>query len=57
MEIASMSVEEVQLPTEVMADIVETLGRSTITIPEGARKFREWNVGFLERFVTERDGD
>jgi hypothetical protein len=57
LENASTSFEEVQLPTEVMADLVETLGRSTIAIPEGARKFREWNVGFLERFVAERDGD
>jgi len=48
---ASMSVEEVQLPTEVMTNLVETLWRSTIAIPESARKFREWDVGFLERFV------
>jgi ubiquitin-protein ligase E3 D len=51
LEKASMSVEEVQLPTEVMTDLVETLWRSTIAIPESARKFREWDVGFLERFV------
>lgn len=56
LESATMSVEEVKLPTEVMADLVETLGRSTMAIPEGARKFREWEVGFLERFVAERDG-
>jgi ubiquitin-protein ligase E3 D len=51
LEGASMSVEEVQLPTDVMTDLADTLRRSTIAIPESARKFREWNVGFLERFV------
>ncbi len=54
LESASMGVEEVQLPTEVMADLLETLRRSTIAVPESARKFREWDVGFLERFVVER---
>jgi ubiquitin-protein ligase E3 D len=51
LEGASMSVEEIQLPTEVMTDLMDTLRRSTIAIPESARKFREWDVGFLERFV------
>jgi hypothetical protein len=51
LEKASMSIEEVQLPTEAMTDLVETLWRSTAAIPESARKFREWDVGFLERFV------
>lgn len=51
LEKANVSVEEVQLPTGVMTDLVETLRRSTIAIPESARKFREWDVGFLERFV------
>jgi hypothetical protein len=50
-----MSVEEVQLPTEAMTELVETLRRSTIAIPESARKFREWDVGFLERFLDGRD--
>jgi hypothetical protein len=51
-----MSVEEVQLPAEAMADLVDTLGRSTLAIPEGARKFREWDVGFLPRFHAGRNG-
>jgi len=56
LEGAGMSVEEVQLPTEVMASLVDALRRSTIAIPESTRKFREWDVGFLERFV-EQSGD
>jgi ubiquitin-protein ligase E3 D len=51
LEKANVSIEEVQLPAEAMTDLVETLRRSTTAIPESARKFREWDVGFLERFV------
>lgn len=55
LENASTSVEEIELPAEVMIELAETLRRSTMTIPESARKFREWEVGFLERFAGRRE--
>ena len=51
MENASMSTEEFRLPTEVLMELVKTLNDSTERMPHSARKFREWDVGFLERFT------
>lgn len=55
LENESMSVEEVQLPAEVIIELANTLRQNTMSIPDSARKFRwefrTWDVGFLERFV------
>jgi ubiquitin-protein ligase E3 D len=51
----SMSVEEVVLPAETVTQLAETLRESTARIPQSARKFKEWEVGFLERFAEEAD--
>jgi len=48
----SLTFEEILLPTEVMKEIADTLSQSTASLPPSAKKFREWNVGFLERFVA-----
>jgi hypothetical protein len=53
LESADMSLEEVQLPNEVMGELADTLRHSTTLLPESARKFRDWDVGFLERFIGE----
>jgi hypothetical protein len=50
-----MTTEEVRLPMDTMKEVVETLQNSTTRIPKSARAFREWEVGFLERYVEGRD--
>lgn len=52
---SSMTTEEVRLPMDTMKEVVETLQNSTTRIPKSARTFREWEVGFLERYVEGRD--
>lgn len=43
-------VEEVYLPGEAIEEMRVELQRSSLYLPNSGRKFREWNVGLLERF-------
>lgn len=44
------AVEEVVLDEGVVREVEETLNQSSTKLPGAAKKFGEWNVGFLERF-------
>lgn len=46
---ASMSLEELYLPLDIYWDVASTLKESNEMLPESARNFREWRVGFLSR--------
>jgi hypothetical protein len=48
--VASASAEEVLLPTEVIDEIKACLQKSVLILPPSARKFKEWDVGLLERY-------
>jgi hypothetical protein len=48
--VESESAEEVLLPTEVIDDIKACLQESALILPPSARKFKEWDVGLLERY-------
>ncbi|KAI1150504.1 ubiquitin-conjugating enzyme E2-binding protein [Nemania diffusa] len=43
-------VEDISLPLEAITTIVELLKKSNAFIPEGDREFKEWTVGFLEKW-------
>jgi ubiquitin-protein ligase E3 D len=55
LENASMSTEELRLPTEALTELLNTLAGNTMKMPQSARKFREWDVGVLERFIEGMD--
>ncbi|GAD97226.1 hypothetical protein NFIA_069180 [Paecilomyces variotii No. 5] len=46
---ASMSLEELYLPTSIYEDVYSALSQSNKMLPASARNFREWRVGFLNR--------
>lgn len=46
----SISLEELYLPPNIFADVALALRRSNEILPASARRFREWEVGFLSRF-------
>jgi HECT-like Ubiquitin-conjugating enzyme (E2)-binding len=48
--VESESAEEVLLPTEVIDEIKACLQDSALVLPPSARKFKEWDVGLLERY-------
>jgi hypothetical protein len=44
------NIEELRLPAESLVELMSTLQKSVQIIPPGSRKFREWDVGLLERY-------
>lgn len=44
-------VEDVVLEEEVVREVERLLVRSTMALPTSARRFGEWSVGLLERYV------
>jgi hypothetical protein len=48
--VESESAEELLLPTEVIDEIKACLQESALVLPPSARKFKEWDVGLLERY-------
>jgi hypothetical protein len=46
----SNGVEELFLPTEAICEIEACLRSSSLFLPPSARKFRDWDVGLLERY-------
>lgn len=44
------NVEELLLPAEALAGLESALGESSAALPPSARRFREWDVGLLERY-------
>jgi hypothetical protein len=49
----SAGVEELSLPTEVILEMEKCLRDSARLLPPNVRRFKEWNVGLLERFEEE----
>ena len=45
-------IEEVYFPGEVIGEMGAELERSGLCLPASGRKFREWEVGLLERFES-----
>lgn len=45
-------VEEVHFPGEAIEEMRVELEKSGLCLPASGRKFREWDVGLLERFET-----
>jgi hypothetical protein len=48
--VESGTAEEVLLPSEAIDEIKSCLQESASMLPPSARKFKEWNVGLLERY-------
>ncbi|KAF1999435.1 hypothetical protein P154DRAFT_600959 [Amniculicola lignicola CBS 123094] len=46
----SALIEDVEIEDEVFEELGKTLAESKGVLPEGARRFQEWDVGLLERF-------
>lgn len=46
-------VEEILLPIDAIREIEEVLRSSAGFLPPSGRKFRDWEVGLLERFEGE----
>lgn len=46
----SMEYEELCLPLRILVELHDTLRRSSDLLPAFARKFKEWDVGLLDRF-------
>lgn len=44
------SAEELILPDEIVVEIGGILRDSAVCLPPSARKFKEWDVGLLERY-------
>ena len=49
----TLSEGELRLQRIEVESLLELLKESAALIPEAAREFQEWNVGLLERFVTQ----
>jgi len=49
----SMTEGELELPDNEFTALKQSLEDSAVLLPEGARKFLDWNVAVLERFTTE----
>jgi ubiquitin-protein ligase E3 D len=48
---ASISLEELHLPVAIYTETMDSLKQSHEALPLPARRFLEWNVGLLKRFV------
>ncbi|KAI9824283.1 MAG: hypothetical protein M1832_002091 [Thelocarpon impressellum] len=46
----TLSIEELQVPLDVLETVRDSLTRSTSLLPPSARAFQQWRVGLLERF-------
>jgi hypothetical protein len=46
----SGKLEEIMLPLEAIVDIRSLLQESGTLLPPSARKFRDWDVGVLEKY-------
>lgn len=44
------NVEDILLPEDVLMEVGDLLRYSTELLPASVRKFREWNVGLLDRY-------
>lgn len=44
------NVEDILLPEDVLMEVGDLLRCSTELLPASVRKFREWNVGLLDRY-------
>jgi hypothetical protein len=49
----SMTEGEIEMPAFEFAALKRSLEESAILLPEGARRFLDWNVALLERFTVE----
>jgi ubiquitin-protein ligase E3 D len=45
----SLEYEELCLPLQVLTELHDTLKRSSNSLPISARKFKEWDVGLIDR--------
>lgn len=45
----SLEYEELCLPSHILAQLHDALRRSSDLLPASARKFKEWDVGLLDR--------
>ncbi|EKD16227.1 snf2 family helicase [Drepanopeziza brunnea f. sp. 'multigermtubi' MB_m1] len=50
----SSNVEDVQTPTEGIREIEGVLRESAFVLPPSARKFKDWDVGLLERYQAKQ---
>jgi hypothetical protein len=48
-----MTEGEIEMPTFEFAALKRSLEERAILLPEGARRFLDWNVALLERFTVE----
>ncbi|KAI9746081.1 MAG: hypothetical protein M1818_000762 [Claussenomyces sp. TS43310] len=53
LENTTLSAEEIVFPHSVIKELHDTLRASTAILPPSAQRFREWNVGLLQRYVGE----
>lgn len=47
---SSLSLEELELPSNIFAAVRQALVDSNGMLPMSARSFREWRVGILDRY-------
>jgi HECT-like Ubiquitin-conjugating enzyme (E2)-binding len=47
------AVGEIRLPADVMHELAVTLNASTLALPPSVRGWKEWQIGFLERWAEE----
>ena len=47
------SMEELELPSTSLADFRAALVNSTSLLPGSARKFQDWQVGLLDRYMRQ----
>ncbi len=46
----NVGVEDLDLPIDAVEELMRDLRLSAVLLPPSARKFREWDVGLLERW-------
>ena len=46
----SSTLEELRLPSPLLAEFEEALRDGTNLLPQSARKFQDWNVAILDRY-------
>lgn len=50
----SDSVEDLELQTDGLLEIERCLRESAVCLPPSARKFKEWDVGLLDRYQQQQ---
>ena len=49
----TLSEGQLEMSAEELLRLKESLGKSAVLLPQGARKFQDWDVALLSRFTVE----